>query len=80
MSVVHKITGYDKKTEIITQEFCVPDDRIAEIRELARVDPRASEIVGAYPLEREAAVTIQERFNFGMWIDRCDWFFEPFST
>ncbi len=78
MTIVHRVTGYDKTTEIIAQEFDVPSDRIAELRKLANVDPRIREIVGAYPLDQSAAQVVRERFNFGMLIDRCDWFFEPF--
>ena len=52
----------------------VPSDRIAEVRELADVDPHVAESLGAYPLDRSAAQTVKDRFNFSMWIDRCDWF------
>ena len=80
MTIVHRITGYDKKTEIIAQEFDFPSDRITELRELANIDPRIGEIVGAYPLDVSAAQIVKDRFKFSMWIDRCDWFFEPFAV
>ena len=80
MTIVHRVTGYDKTTEIIAQEFDVPSDRIAELRELANVDPRVEAIAGAYPLNRSAAQVVKDRFNFGMFIDRCDWFFEPLAV
>ncbi len=79
MTIVHRVTGYDKKTEVIAQEFDVPVDRLAELRELANVNSRVVEIVGAYPLDRSSAQIVKDRFQFGMWIDRCDWFFEPFA-
>ena len=37
MTIVHRVTGFDKTTAIIAQEFDVPSDRIAELRELANV-------------------------------------------
>lgn len=79
MTIVHRVTGYDKTTEIIAQELDIPSDRIAELRELANIDPRIGEIVGAYPLDWSAAQIVKDRFDFGMFIDRCDWFFEPFA-
>lgn len=79
MTVVHRITGYDKRSEFIAQEFDVPSGRIGEVREIAGVSPEVDEIVGAYPLDPVAAQLVMDRFHFGMWIDLCDWFFEPFS-
>lgn len=80
MNAVHRITGYDKQSEFIVQEFDIPSDRISEVRELANVDPHVGDIVGAFPLDRSAAQTVEDRFHFGMWVDRCDWFFEPFAV
>ena len=73
MNTVHRITGYDKQSEFIVQEFDIPSDRISEVRELANVDPHVGDIVGAHPLDRSAAQTVEDRFHFGMWVDRCDW-------
>ena len=52
MNVVHRITGHDKQSEFMVQEFDIPSNRISEVRELADVDPHVGDIVGTYPLNR----------------------------
>ena len=79
MSTVHRVTGYDKRTELIAYQFDVPADRMTEIRHLAKVDPRDAEAAGSYPLDTTAAHMIAHDLNLPMAMDRCDWFLEPVS-
>lgn len=81
MNVVHRVTGYDRETEFLDREFEVPHDRLAEIREIARVPvPSGEEQVGCFLLDRAAAAAIADRFAFAMNLDRYDWFLEPIAV
>jgi len=53
MSIVHRVTGYDKRTERLAYEFKVPEYYVPEMRTMAQVAPEDTEAAGAYPLDSE---------------------------
>ena len=80
MSTVHRVTGYDKRTELLAFAFDVPAGHLTELRRLANVDPADDEAIGSYPLDAATARTVAHRLNLPMAVERCDWFLEPVST
>jgi len=74
MSIVHRVTGYDKRTERLAYEFKVPEYYVPEMRTMAQVAPEDTEAAGAYPLDSDTAHFLAGQFNFAMAVDRCDWF------
>ena len=80
MNIVHRVTGYDKRTEMLSYQFDVPQERLSEVRDLARVAPDDDVALGSYPLDNSVARTIAGKLNLPMIIERCDWFLEPFAA
>ena len=79
MSVVHKITGYDRSTELMTFAHDIPSTLLVTAREIARVPSTDREAVGSYPLEPEQVQTIALRIGARVNVEAYDWFLEPFS-
>ena len=80
MSVTHRLTGYDKRTEALTFAHEIPRAKSHLAREAAGAPPRDQEAVDAYPLRpdqaRRIAVVIGARIN----TERYDWFMEPVAA
>jgi len=79
MTAVHRITGYEKRTERLEIEHDVPPERLNEIRQLAHVPPEDSGAVGAYPLDPHAAGLVALKLDKPLNVDAYDWFLEPFA-
>ena len=79
MSVVHRVTGYDKTSERLEQEWDVPHDLLRDIRALAHVPPQDQEAAGAYPLDPSVIRDVARAMRVEMSVDRYDWFLEPFA-
>ena len=80
MSTIHRVTGYDKRTELLAFAFDVPADHMTELRRLANVDPADDEALGSYPLDSVAARALAHSLNLPMAVERCDWFLEPIAV
>ena len=77
MNVPHRLTGYDKRTELLTCAHDVPRTKEHFAREVAGVLPRDPDAVGSYPLGPEQARRIASVMGARVDIDHYDWFFEP---
>lgn len=80
MNVTHRITGYDKRTERRELEFDIPDDRLDQIYELARVPATQKENFGSFLLDKKAAWKIASHLDITLNIENYDWYFEPFAV
>jgi hypothetical protein len=79
MNAVHRITGYDKRSERLALEYAIPDERLSEVRELARVPREDADAAGSYPLDPEAASIVGLKIDKPLNVDAYDWFLEPFA-
>jgi hypothetical protein len=79
MNAVHRITGYEKRTERLEIEYDVPPERLGDLRKLANVPAQDVDALGSYRLDsnavRKAAAKLRLTLNF----DAYDWFLEPFA-
>ena len=78
MSVVHQLVGYDRQTDRRRQNFEIPEDRLSEVKQIARVPRDDPDAVWSYPLSlaqaREIAGLIGGSVDPG-----AEFFLEAFS-
>ncbi len=79
MSVVHRLTGYDKKTEWLALEYDIPASKLRHAKELAGVRHEDIDAVGSYPLSISQARSLARLVNQMINVDRYSWFLEPFD-
>lgn len=79
MTVVHRMTGYDNKTEQLAIEHDIPASKLKHAKELAGVQPDDVDAAGSYPLSAGQARAIARLVNQMANIDRYSWFLEPFD-
>lgn len=79
MTVVHRLTGYDNKTERLAIEHDIPASKLKHARELAGVRHDDMDAAGSYPLSAGQARTMAKLVNQVVNIDRYSWFLEPFD-
>jgi hypothetical protein len=80
MTVVHRITGYDKRRGNLTFEHDIPRDKLRLVRYLARVVREDSESIGSYELTPDRAKKIARLIHRMINVEEYDWFLEPFSA
>jgi hypothetical protein len=78
--VVHRLTGYDRRTELLASECDIPIEDIARVREIARVGPDDPDVIGSYLLDRQQAERIARLLGAEIDADRYDFFLEPFAA
>lgn len=79
MNVLHKVSGYDKRTEKLTFEHLVPEEKSQRVRALARL-AQTDDGIGSYPIEPVAALKIGVQIDRQMDPELYDWFSEPASV
>jgi hypothetical protein len=77
MTMVYKLVGYDRATELVAAEHVIPDKLVERAKHMAGIGARP-EIIGDWPLNEQQARVI------GAMIDATDiggrdWFLEPYS-
>jgi hypothetical protein len=78
MSVVHRLNGYDKRTEVIVFRHDVPNEKLRQAKEYARVPVSDPLAVGSYPVLPNAARKLAWEIGLiSIDVDRYDWFLEP---
>ena len=80
MNAVHRLTGYDKRSERLERSHDIPAERLAEALALARVLPSDEHAYGSYPLDAEAIRKLSTTLNRPLNGELYDWFLEPFAT
>lgn len=79
MNVGHRVIGYDKVSEWLALEHCVPTVRVAEARRVAEALADVAAASGAFPLGAAAALQPSEMLGYPMSTERYDWFLESFA-
>jgi hypothetical protein len=79
MSIAHRMTGYDKRTESLQIEHDIPNDRLGEVRVLAHVPSEDEDAVGSYPLNGTDARQVGWKLGKDINPDLYNWFVEPFA-
>jgi hemerythrin-like domain-containing protein len=79
MTVVHRITGYDKRRGNLMVEHDVPQDKMRRIKDLANVEKRDDAAVGSYELAPDQAKKIARAINKMINVEGYIWFLEPFG-
>lgn len=79
MTVVHRITGYDKRRGCLRFEHNIPIDKMRYIKDLANVEKRDDAAVGSYELAPDQAKKIARAINKMINVEGYVWFLEPFA-
>lgn len=79
MTVVHRLAGYDNKTDRLAVEHDIPASKLKQAKELAGVWHDDADAAGSYPLSAGQARTIAELVGQIVNVDRYSWFLEPFD-
>jgi hypothetical protein len=79
MTVIHRVTGYDKRTELLEVEYDVPEQKFSAIREIVQVPLDDPQAVGSYPLDADAVQQVGRKLDRVLSADAYDWFLEPFA-
>ncbi len=80
MSVTHRLTGYDKRTEALTFAHDIPRAKYHLAREAAGVPPRDPHGVGVYPLRPDEARRVASAIGTRINTERYEWFIEPVAA
>ena len=79
MTVAHRITGYDNKTERLAVEHDIPASKLKHAKELAGVPLDDADAAGSYRLSTSQARAMARLVNQMVNTDRYSWFLEPFD-
>lgn len=80
MNAIHRITGYEKRTERLEIEHDVPPERLSDFRKLAHVPSTDTHALGSYRLEPDAVRKAASKLRIRLNVDAYDWFLEPFEA
>ena len=79
MTVVHRLTGYDKKTEQLAMEHDIPETKLKYAKDVAGVEYEDMDAIGSYPLNISQTKAIAKLVGLIINVDRYYWFLEPFD-
>jgi hypothetical protein len=79
MTTIHRMTGYDKKTDRLAIEYDIPAERLAIARLAAKVPVEDEGALGSYPLDDGATRVIAGLIGKSVPVDPYRWFLEPFE-
>jgi hypothetical protein len=79
VSVIHKLTGYDKVSEKLAAQIDVPISQLGQAKQVAGVGQEDPEAALSYPLTSEQAKRIGQTIGQFVDTDRYLWFLEPFA-
>jgi hypothetical protein len=77
MTVVYRLTGYNKRTEWLEREYDVPDAVLPQAKAIAMVPP--TDAGGSYELDEHQACAIAQLLRVSIDIDGYIWGLEPFA-
>lgn len=80
MNVSHRLTGYDKVTELLVFAHDIPRERDRAAREIAHVPATDADAVGGYPLRSSEARAVARLIGTTINVDRYDWCYEPVAV
>jgi len=77
MTVSHRLTGFDKKTERLALSHDIPRSKEQLARQVVEAAPDDPELIFVYPLTDTQVRRIARAIGKDLNIDRYDWFLEP---
>jgi len=80
MTVLHRVTGFDKRSEMIEREFNVPTELVGSAREIAEAPADWRDAPGAFELSVGAVRAMSALLKVSLDVDRFDWFLEPVAV
>jgi hypothetical protein len=78
--ITHSLVGYDRQTDRVTQEFCVPDAVLPRAKELAGVPNDDPDAIMCYPLEGPRAQALADLLKATIDTRQRDYFLEGFEA
>ena len=79
MSIMYKVTGYDRKTGRLAAFYDVPFRRLPSIRKVAGVSP-LDDGLGAYPLDRDQVSAVARVLETRIDNQDLDYFLEAYDA
>ena len=79
MKVVHRLVGYDRRTDRLKARYDIPADRLAEAKRIALVAADDPEAAWSYPLSAAQARAIAQLLCAEVEFGPLDFFLEPFA-
>jgi len=79
MNVVHRLVGYDRRSDRMKARCDIPPDRIAEAKRIAGVAPDDPGAAGSYPLSATQVQAIAQLIGAEINPDHLEFFLEPFA-
>jgi hypothetical protein len=80
MSVVHRITGYDRVTEALTEQHTVPPRLLPAAKAAAQISADDADAVWSYKLGADAAHRLAAAMHVALDTTRNDYFLESFAA
>jgi hypothetical protein len=79
MSLVHRLVGYDRRTDRMKARCDIPPDRLAEAKRVAGVAPDDPDAAWSYPLSVPQARAIAPLIATNIDSDHLEFCLEPFA-
>lgn len=80
MSVVHRITGYDRITEALMEQHTVPHRLLPVAKAAAQISADDPDAVWSYKLSAEAASRLAKAMRVALDTARNEYFLEAFAA
>ena len=77
MSVIHRMTGYDRCNERLAYAHPLPEAAFPAAKDIAHVPATDADAIGSYPLDEHQARNLARRIGADINVDSYDWFLEP---
>jgi hypothetical protein len=79
MKVVHRLVGYDRRTDRMKTSCNIPADVLAEAKRIAGVSSDDPDAAWSYPLSIQQARSIALLIQIEIDPNRLEFFLEPFA-
>jgi len=76
---VHRLVGYDRRSDRMRARCDIPSDLFAEAKRIAGVAPDDPDAAWSYPLSAAQAQAIAQLIGTGIDPDSLEFFLEPFA-
>lgn len=80
MTVVHRLVGYDRRTDRMKARCDIPPDLLAEAKRIAGVGSEDPGAAWSYPLSAAQAQAIAQLIGTEIDPSRLEFFLEPFAA
>jgi hypothetical protein len=79
MSLVHRLVGYDRRTDRMKTRCDIPPDRLADAKRIAGIAPDDPDAAWSYPLSSAQARAMAQLIGTEIDPDHFEFFLEPFA-